>query len=86
MLLVVRGHGGAHPSCGEGDGVRRDDFRKWLAERKTSNSVNTYTHGLKRFEEVAAKSRGRAIDLDAEWAADRFADLCTLIGEWRADH
>lgn len=65
--------------------MRRDEFRAWSKERMTPNSINTYVQGLKRFEEKAASSRGRAVDLDVEWTSDRFADLYDLIDVWRAD-
>ena len=66
--------------------MRREEFKEWLTGRMTHNSINTYAHGLKRFEEAAAASRRRAVDLDSEWTTDRFADLYGLIGGWRADH
>ncbi len=52
----------------------------------TPASMNTYDQGLKRFEEVAASSLRRAVDLDTEWTSGRFADLYALTDRWRADH
>ena len=67
---------------GGGD-VRRDEFGTWLTGRTTPDSINTYVHGLKRLEEEAASSRGRAVDLDAEWTSDGFADLNDPIDDCR---